>query len=104
MSSSYSMTVNYEGFICYSDGSSPSLPKSFPPSWAPDGEEPSPHSSTHISTIVRVTSSIERAWIPPSSPRSGEGTRWLIRHGGNRRDWFPRGPGAEGGVQAAQRL
>jgi len=45
MSSSYSMTVNYEGFICYSDGSSPSLPKSFPPSWAPDGEEPPLHFS-----------------------------------------------------------
>jgi len=31
---------------------------------------------------MRVTSSIERTWMPPSSPRSGGGTRRLIRTGG----------------------
>jgi len=41
---SISVTVNYEGMICYSAGSLPSLPRpSHPPPWASDGEEPSPH-------------------------------------------------------------
>ncbi len=40
------MTVNYEGVLCHSVGSPPSLPRpSHPPQWASDGEEPSPHFS-----------------------------------------------------------
>ncbi len=43
---SISVTVHYEGVICYSDGSPPSLPRpSHPPQWASDGGKPSPHLS-----------------------------------------------------------
>jgi hypothetical protein len=53
-----------------------------------DGGQTAMRFSNHIKAIIRVTFSIERIWIPT---------------GGNRRDWFPRDPGAEDGIQVAQR-
>jgi len=38
----------------------------------------------------------------PSRPRSGGGIR-RFSDGGNRRDWFPRGSGAEGGFRPPKR-
>jgi len=54
---SISVTVNYEGVICHSAGSPPSLPRpSHPPQWASDGEEPSPHFSirSDVSPITEI--------------------------------------------------
>ncbi len=51
------MIVNYEGIICHSDGSPPSLPRpSHPPQWPSDGEEPSLRSSirSDISLITEM--------------------------------------------------
>jgi len=36
--------------------------------------------------------------MPPSAPVA-EGGPVGLADGGNRQDWFPRGPGAEGGIQ-----
>jgi len=54
---SISVTVNYEGVICHSAGSIPSLPRpSHPPQWASDGEEPWPHFSIRadVSLITEI--------------------------------------------------
>jgi len=86
--------------ICYSAVSPPSKPRpSHPLPWAPDGREPSSHFSSPINAIIRVTFSIERDWMPPSSSRSGGGTRRLIRRE-EPTGLVPSGPGAEGGIQA----
>jgi len=94
------MTTDDEGIICFSAGFAPSSPKFFPPSWAPDGGEPSPHFSIYIKAIILVTSSIDGAWVPPSSPRSGGGIRRLVRTGGTD------GTGSLGvrGLRAAPRI
>jgi len=36
---------------------------------------------TNVNAIIRVPSFIERAWMLSSSPRSGGGTRRLVRRG-----------------------
>jgi len=64
VSISLSLTADYEGVVVSSAGSPPFKPKSFPPSWASDGEEPPPPFSTHINAIIRLTSSTEWTWMP----------------------------------------
>ena len=70
-----------------------------PPPRAPDGVVPSLRFSTHNNAIVRAT---PQMCEPEGRPRApvAEGGPVGLSDGGNRRDWFPRGPGAEVGLQA----
>lgn len=48
---------------------------------------------THIKAIIRVSFSMERAWIPPWNSRNGGGSRWLFRRGETTRLVLPRSGG-----------
>ena len=57
------------------------------------------HPRSNINAIIRVPSSMERAWMPPLNFRSGGGTRRLIRRG-EPMGLVPSGFGGEGRLQA----
>jgi len=53
------VTVNYEGVICPSAGSPPSLPRpSHHPPWASDGEEPALHFSIRLDVSLIMETEI----------------------------------------------
>jgi len=51
-----------------------------------------------INAIIRLTSSLKRPGCRPRAPVA-EGGPVGLSDGGNRRDWFPGGSGAEGGFR-----